>query len=346
MRTRLRRDHRGRRPLRRHRRRAPGAGGMAGCRHREGAVPAAQSVRRVHFRTRRGRCCGSWAWPVHCWKIAGPPVRRVGVYAGDAMVTADWPRRRRAADGGRALGREHLDTLLLRRAAAAGADVWQPCALSAFVAHDGGYECTIVDKGTRQVPRVAFAADHRRARLLGIRRDADAGLAPSAARLGSVRLQGPFHDSALPPDLMPLLAFPGRLWRNGAHRWRSRQPVVLHPPRPARTHAGRQWPHVKAGRSGPRAHRVVVQGCRAGAARRDAGRRMAVVRAAADGNSHLRPRWHLRGRQRGRRSASHRRRRHQHGHSIRGAAVRATDCAPGSARRPHRVPRRSKAGPA
>ena len=51
--------------------------------------------------------------------IAGPPVRQVGLYAGAAMVTAALAGPPgRAADGGRALGREYLDTLLLRRAAA------------------------------------------------------------------------------------------------------------------------------------------------------------------------------------------------------------------------------------
>src|ERR1700679_3434901 len=45
-------------------------------------------------------------------KIAGPPVRRIGLYAGNVMVTAklastaDWAQ----SGGGRAVGREHLDT--------------------------------------------------------------------------------------------------------------------------------------------------------------------------------------------------------------------------------------------
>ena len=51
--------------------------------------------------------------------IAGPRVRRVGVYAGTAMVTSPLARAfRQSDDGGRAVGREHLDTMLLRRAAA------------------------------------------------------------------------------------------------------------------------------------------------------------------------------------------------------------------------------------
>src|SRR5664279_5432935 len=67
-------------------------------------------------------------------KIAGPRVRRVGIYSGKAMVMAGLgPTGGRSHNGGRAVGREHLDTLLIQRAAAEGAKVLQPCALSQFV---------------------------------------------------------------------------------------------------------------------------------------------------------------------------------------------------------------------
>lgn len=143
-------------------------------------------------------------------KIAGPPVRRIGVYAGEAMVTAALARtNERAADDGRAVGREHLDTLLLRRAAEAGAEVRQPWAVSAFASHRGTYVCTIIDKNTRQTlelqspliiaahgswePGAMPTQDFRRAW-----RDSD--LFGFKAR---------FRHSSLPADLMPLLAFRG-----------------------------------------------------------------------------------------------------------------------------------------
>ncbi len=58
--------------------------------------------------------------------------------------------------------------------------------------------------------------------------------APPAARLGPVRLQGAFppQRAAGGPDAAARVS--RRLWRHGAHRWRPRQPVVLHSPRPAR----------------------------------------------------------------------------------------------------------------
>lgn len=80
-------------------------------------------------------------------EIAGPVVRRIGIYGGEAMVTAQLltqpahaQDRGTAEDSGMALGREHLDTLLLKRAKEAGAEVWQPCTMSAYVAYDDGYE--------------------------------------------------------------------------------------------------------------------------------------------------------------------------------------------------------------
>src|SRR5438874_11202224 len=58
---------------------------------------------------------------------AGPPVERVGLFAGVRCLTAGLPRPTAAANGwGRALGREHLDTLLLDAASRAGADVLMP----------------------------------------------------------------------------------------------------------------------------------------------------------------------------------------------------------------------------
>ena len=77
-------------------------------------------------------------------EFAGPRVRRIGVYAGTAMVTARLASRiGPLEDRGRAVGREHLDTLLLRHAASVGAEVFQPCALSALVSHAGTGCCVI-----------------------------------------------------------------------------------------------------------------------------------------------------------------------------------------------------------
>ena len=115
----------------------------------------------------------------------------------------------RVDEGGRALGREHLDTLLLQRTAELGADIWQPWTLSGFAASIGGYDCTIIEKGrgkTRELrSRLIIAA-------LG---SWESGAMPTQAlryppRAGDLfGFKAHFTNSALPIDLMPLIAFPG-----------------------------------------------------------------------------------------------------------------------------------------
>jgi flavin-dependent dehydrogenase len=143
-------------------------------------------------------------------KIAGPRVRRVGIYAARTMVTAELGSAvGRAQNGGRAVGREHLDTLLLQRAAVAGARIWQPCALSQLVENEGYYDCTLVDKRTRQ-PRVL-----RSRLIIAAHGSWESGPLPTQdlrrpSRPGDLfGFKARFIGSALPLDLMPLLAFPG-----------------------------------------------------------------------------------------------------------------------------------------
>ena|ERR1019366_4544255 len=63
--------------------------------------------------------------------FAGPEVRRVGLFANDTTLAAPLPHPTvLSCRWGRALGREHLDLLLLDAAARAGARVWQPWSAS------------------------------------------------------------------------------------------------------------------------------------------------------------------------------------------------------------------------
>jgi flavin-dependent dehydrogenase len=138
---------------------------------------------------------------------AGPEVRRVGLFAKDTTLSAPMPEPANAiAKQGRALGREHLDRLLLQAAQDAGANVRQPWKVSAL--HRAGHDtvCTIeaAEKSDELVAPLIIAAygswengslptqataPHRPADLLGFKAH--------------------FTNSDLPPDLMPLLAFPG-----------------------------------------------------------------------------------------------------------------------------------------
>jgi flavin-dependent dehydrogenase len=77
----------------------------------------------------------------------GPEIRRVGVYAGESVLATDMPSRRGELEAwGRALGREHLDSMLLARAHEAGADVIQPWTLSRIERIAGGYLCSCAVK--------------------------------------------------------------------------------------------------------------------------------------------------------------------------------------------------------
>jgi flavin-dependent dehydrogenase len=129
---------------------------------------------------------------------AGPPVTRVGAYAGHAMLTA--PEKK---NWGRALGREHLDLMLRDAAVRAGAALFQPVEVSEL-RREGPVSICILDDG-REIaapvviaacgswnPKGIFAVDRREA-------------APSDL----FAFKAHFQDSDLPAGLMPLLAFPG-----------------------------------------------------------------------------------------------------------------------------------------
>src|SRR5262245_28153024 len=66
-------------------------------------------------------------------RAAGPEVRRVGLFAGDAVLTAPMPRAVGSEAWGRALGREHLDLMLCNAALGAGARLWQPYSVTAVL---------------------------------------------------------------------------------------------------------------------------------------------------------------------------------------------------------------------
>jgi flavin-dependent dehydrogenase len=129
---------------------------------------------------------------------AGPPVTRVGVYAGNAMLKA--PREQ---VWGRALGREHLDVMLRDAAVAAGANLFQPAEVANLVRGADGYLCTLED-GREISGRVAIAA-------CGSWNARGVFAVPGTESRPSdlFAFKAHFARSALPGGLMPLLAFPG-----------------------------------------------------------------------------------------------------------------------------------------
>jgi len=129
---------------------------------------------------------------------AGPPVTRLGIYAGKSMLT-----QRREQVWGRALGREHLDLMMRDAAVGAGAELYQPAEVTELT-HDSGISTCALDDGRSLAARTVIAA-------CGSWNAKGPFAVTSAAprRSDLFAFKAHFTGAALPPGLMPLLAFPG-----------------------------------------------------------------------------------------------------------------------------------------
>ena len=140
---------------------------------------------------------------------AGPVVRRVGVFARTSMVTAPMPATGNGVEGGRAVSRESLDAVLLCRAVAAGATLWQPWTVATFESGAGRHACTIEhrERGERSVLEAPV--------IVAAHGSWDRGPLPTqprrkaAAALDLLGFKARFQGGTLDEDLMPLVAFPG-----------------------------------------------------------------------------------------------------------------------------------------
>jgi flavin-dependent dehydrogenase len=129
---------------------------------------------------------------------AGPPVTHVGVYASDAALASPQARH-----WGRALGREHLDTLLRDAAVQAGAQIFQPAELVSLDRQSGGFACTLNTGARIEARKVIAACGSWNAKGVFAVRSRD----PRASDL--LAFKAHFRSTQLPHGLMPLLAFPG-----------------------------------------------------------------------------------------------------------------------------------------
>lgn len=165
----------------------------------------------------RSKVCGEFISPVNLAlldrlgvgdrvrSLAGPEVRRLALFAAGRGIEAMMPRA--ASDAfGRALGRDVLDTLLLEVAAEAGATVWQRWqAVAAF--RDGEDWAIRIESGSEHhiLTAPVLIAAHGSWEPGGLPTQSKKQHRPS----DFLGFKAHFRDSALPPDLMPLLAFPG-----------------------------------------------------------------------------------------------------------------------------------------
>ena len=139
---------------------------------------------------------------------AGPPIRQTAIFVGRSSVLADLPRPS-TADGlwGRALSREHLDVLLLNRAASRGVDVRQPWRCVQVTRDGDGFACGIESQETRQSTelRAGLVIAAHGSWELGSLATQPRQITPRANDL--LAFKAHFRDTALPPGLMPLLSF-------------------------------------------------------------------------------------------------------------------------------------------
>ncbi len=142
--------------------------------------------------------------------LAGPDVVEVGLFVGRYAFRGRLPRPAgRQGDWGRALGREHLDTLLLRAAAAAGAEVLQPADCAQLSRSGGQFVCRIRTQGNpepRELRVPIVIAAHGSWESGSLPSQPQRAAADGADLLG---FKAHFHHSALAPGLMPLVSFPG-----------------------------------------------------------------------------------------------------------------------------------------
>ncbi|HYS46789.1 MAG TPA: NAD(P)/FAD-dependent oxidoreductase [Rhizomicrobium sp.] len=129
---------------------------------------------------------------------AGPQVTRVGAYAGKAMLEAPGEKAL-----GRALGREHLDLMLRDAAISAGAALFQPAEVVELRREEGDRVC-VLDDGRELAARIVIVAcgSWNAKGIFAVPND-------KARPSDLFAFKAHFLDSALPPGLMPLLAFPG-----------------------------------------------------------------------------------------------------------------------------------------
>jgi len=140
-------------------------------------------------------------------ELAGPDVRRVGIFAGETISTSDMPAvPGRLGKWGRALGRDHLDLLLLQAAVRAGADLWQPFRVTQIQSTNQGWQCEIRHGGnsTSLLAKTVVAANGSWERSPWL---PDCAASHKASDL--LAFKAHFDGAALAFDLMPLLVFPG-----------------------------------------------------------------------------------------------------------------------------------------
>jgi menaquinone-9 beta-reductase len=144
--------------------------------------------------------------------LAGEELRQVALMMGKKTITAQLPAMPNSHYAwGRALGREHLDSLLLESAAGAGTEILQPWAVKSISGSLGSYACEIApvsaelhDESKRLRSPIVIAACGSWERQAFMPEEK-----PSPKPGDLFAFKANFRNSRLPPGLLPVLAFTG-----------------------------------------------------------------------------------------------------------------------------------------
>lgn len=143
-------------------------------------------------------------------RLAGPELRRVAIWRGRDSIAAALPSRRDAErPWGRAIGREHLDRLLIEEARRAGAVVLQPCRARSIRGVPGNLSCE-VDVGRGNASLLLRAALVIGAHGSWQAPPAGVGDWPRpCAPTDLLAFKASFRDARLPAGVLPVLSFAG-----------------------------------------------------------------------------------------------------------------------------------------
>jgi 2-polyprenyl-6-methoxyphenol hydroxylase-like FAD-dependent oxidoreductase len=147
-------------------------------------------------------------------RAAGPELRRIGWMGASSTTSGEMPPCNRGPYRyGRALGRDWLDTTLLRRARSLGVIALQPARARAVGGEPGRYECTVDssprDRQTLRTPVVVDA--HGSWERGPSYPTGEPGRRARTPRAGSelFAFKANFRNSRLAPGFLPVLALPG-----------------------------------------------------------------------------------------------------------------------------------------
>jgi flavin-dependent dehydrogenase len=135
--------------------------------------------------------------------MAGPEVRRVALCENGNVIEAPMPRAR-GAPFGRAMGREHLDLLLLDSAARAGGQLWQPWQAIGLNYEHGLWRCRIAHEREMKEIRAGLVIV-----ATGPIRRSEAENARRGHQKDLLGFKAYYRGCSLPSEVMTLLVFPG-----------------------------------------------------------------------------------------------------------------------------------------